>query len=269
MKRIAIHSVPRSGSTWLGEIINSNPHVKYCFQPLFSHKYKDTLNEDSSKQDIEKFFELLIESDDDFVCQNHERILGTLPNFKKSNILTHTVYKEVRYHNILKNLLEKDNELKLILLVRNPVEVMNSWVDTPKEFNPSWNIEEQIIGGDLKNVGKNENFYGLDAWIKTTRQFEMLSKVFSSRVHLVNYSTLKKDSINIVKQLFNFCNLEFSNSTSIFLEDSLNRNVSGSYSVFRGRKTKKLILDERIIELITRYVDEAGLIKYINGDDLK
>lgn len=41
MHKIAIHSVPRSGSTWLGEILNSSANVKYCFQPLFSYKFKE------------------------------------------------------------------------------------------------------------------------------------------------------------------------------------------------------------------------------------
>ena len=56
MHKIALHSVPRSGSTWLGEILNSSENVKYCFQPLFSYKFKNFLDERSSKDDINNFF---------------------------------------------------------------------------------------------------------------------------------------------------------------------------------------------------------------------
>ena len=45
MKRIAIHSAPRSGSSWLGQILNSSPKVCFRFQPLFSYAFKDYLND--------------------------------------------------------------------------------------------------------------------------------------------------------------------------------------------------------------------------------
>ncbi len=40
MNNIVIHSVLCSGSSWLGEIINSSPNVLYQFQPLFSHEFQ-------------------------------------------------------------------------------------------------------------------------------------------------------------------------------------------------------------------------------------
>ncbi|MDH5934310.1 hypothetical protein, partial [Vibrio splendidus] len=56
MHKVAIHSVPRSGSSWLGEIINSSPQVNYSFQPLFSYEFKSYLNENSSLENINNFF---------------------------------------------------------------------------------------------------------------------------------------------------------------------------------------------------------------------
>ena len=69
MQKIAIHSVPRSGSTWLGEILNSSTNVKYCFQPLFSYKFKDYLDERSPKEEIDNFFSMLSDTDDEFICR--------------------------------------------------------------------------------------------------------------------------------------------------------------------------------------------------------
>jgi hypothetical protein len=37
MYPIAIPSVPRSGSTWLGEVLNSGYTSKYWYQPIFSY----------------------------------------------------------------------------------------------------------------------------------------------------------------------------------------------------------------------------------------
>ena len=60
--------------------------------------------------------------------------------------------------------------------MRDPIEVMNSWIDAPKEFDENWDANEQLISAELKNMGRKENFYGLDAWIQTTRRFEQLAK---------------------------------------------------------------------------------------------
>lgn len=57
MKRVAIHSAPRSGSTWMGSIFDSNESVAYRLQPLFSYTHKSQLNSSSVKTDIDKFFE--------------------------------------------------------------------------------------------------------------------------------------------------------------------------------------------------------------------
>ena len=265
MQKIAIHSVPRSGSTWLGEILNSSPVVKYCFQPLFSYQFKDFLDENSSKKKIDNFFSLLNDTDDEFINQKSQRKLGILPIFKKSSVKTHIVYKEVRYHHVIENLIKKDNNVKSIFLVRNPVEVMNSWINAPKEFNTSWDIEEQLISGSLKNLERKENFYGLEAWVKSTNHFEYLSKNFEERVLLINYSTLKYDLNSTVKQIYNFCNLEFTNSTTNFLKECIKKNVNDTYSVYRGRKKLKITLSKSTIEKITQYVKDANLCHYINN----
>ena len=47
---VAIHGVPRSGTSWIGEIINSSPNVLYKFQPLFSYALKDFLTTFSKKR---------------------------------------------------------------------------------------------------------------------------------------------------------------------------------------------------------------------------
>ena len=91
-----------------------------------------------------------------------------------------------------------DKGIKLVLLVRNPVEVMSSWINAPKEFDVKWNADEQLINARLKNIGRKENFYGLDAWVQTTRLFERLAKSYSKRVILVDYSTLQSSLLQTV-----------------------------------------------------------------------
>lgn len=44
----------------------------------------------------------------------------------EKNEITHIVYKEVRYHHIIKNLLLKDSSIKIIGIIRNPLATINS-----------------------------------------------------------------------------------------------------------------------------------------------
>ena len=69
---IAIFGAPRSGTTWLGQIFNSSVNTLYRYQPLFSYEFKNRLDENSSKHDINKFHSDLINSKSNFVLTNLE-----------------------------------------------------------------------------------------------------------------------------------------------------------------------------------------------------
>ena len=73
---VAIFGVPRSGTSWLGQIMNSSPNVAYRYQPLFSYAFKDYLDEQSSAEDIQHFHEELLTTEDEFVTQKYNIIHG-------------------------------------------------------------------------------------------------------------------------------------------------------------------------------------------------
>ena len=88
MRVISIHSAPRSGSTYLNTLINAHPNIKTLYQPLFSHSFKNNLDEDSSRSDYDNFIDKLPETDNEFCLSksnlhtNEGQI--TLPKFDKS-----------------------------------------------------------------------------------------------------------------------------------------------------------------------------------------
>ena len=88
MQRIAIHSVPRSGSTWLGELFDGSYASKYCYQPLFSYALKDFIGEDSTEERIDEFFRLCAETRDS-ICQTAKRQEGILPAFGRRGAIPH------------------------------------------------------------------------------------------------------------------------------------------------------------------------------------
>lgn len=265
MQQFAIHSVPRSGSTWLGEILNSSPKVKYAFQPLFSYALKSALTPTSSPAEITAFFDRLGQIQDDFIDQTEQRQTGTIASFPKEPPFTHVGYKEVRYNHIIENLLQACDTVRPILLIRNPIEVMDSWVGAPREFDPQWDVNAELITGQSKNKGRPEEFFGLEKWIETADRFLTLSQTFPDRTLLVEYAQLKADPLHEAQRIFSFCDLEFGPQTQSFIAKSTSAVVHDTYSVFRGSRSKAVKnLTEDQVALITKEVRQAGLGRFLN-----
>lgn len=254
MKRIGIHSVPRSGSTWVGSIFDSHPNVNYKMQPLFSYAFKSALNEYSTKQEIDSFFKSLFLKQDDFLDQIIPKKKGLIPKFKKgiSEIL---VYKEVRYHHILENLLERDTEIKIVGIVRNPLSVIASWIKAPREFREDlgWEIDNEWLEAPTKNLNRKEEYNGYRKWVEVSKLFLLLKEKFPKRFYLLNYDDLLVDTKKEVKDLFRFCGMSYSDQTEKFIVDSTNKNDSDAYSVFKKKSSDnkwKSILPSHISDSI-------------------
>jgi hypothetical protein len=237
IKKIALHSAPRSGSTWLGQIFNSHPEVAYRFQPLFSYAFKDRLNECSRLPSINQFFWDLLDSQDKFLLQIDEGSLAKRKVvFEKSNNPTHVVYKEVRYHHILKNLLKQDPDIKVIGLVRNPMAVINSWQRSPREFRRDlgWDLMEEWRDANKKNLHRIEEFHGFTKWKAATKLFLRLKKEYPDNFYLITYNELLTDTVGHVSKVFAFCELDMADATMKFLADSRSQHDTDEYSVYKS-----------------------------------
>jgi hypothetical protein len=267
MNHLAIHSVPRSGSTWLGCIFNSHPNISYSYQPLFSHAFKSRLTENSSLKEINDFFTAISTSQDEDTNQTESKKLGLVPSFHKS-ASSIVAYKEVRYHNILKNLLSKDENLKVIGLVRNPLSVIYSWLYTPKEFRRdlNWVIEEEWQYAPKKNQNKSEEFNGYEKWKEVTLLFEDLKIKFKDRFYLETYKNLLKDTLTISEQLFDFIKVPLHAQTAKFIRESKSKNKDDRYSVYKIKTTDTdwKNLPEHIIKFILKDLEGSVLEKYLS-----
>jgi hypothetical protein len=252
--RIAIHGVPRSGTSWVGEIFNSSPHTIYKYQPLFSYALKGFLTPRSSPEEVERFFHLLAITADDFMDQVERRASGALPHFAKKDP-THLVYKEVRYHHVLANLLHCDRELRLVAVIRNPLAVLASWLAAPREFRRDlgWVEREEWRCAPRKNQGRPEEFYGYEKWKEAAIIFTNLAEQHPDRVRVVTYEHLLSRTVPTVRALLDFCGLPGSPQTASFLERSRTNQHPDPYSVFRttARDDKwTSVLDPEIVESV-------------------
>ncbi|MBR9859433.1 sulfotransferase domain-containing protein [bacterium] len=266
LERVAIHTVPRSGSTWLGAIFDSSPQVAYRFQPLFSYGHKDQLNTSSSREEIDEFFHDILNSRDDFVLQTENKELNKVPVFSKDNI-THLVYKEVRYHHILENLLKQDSGLKAIAMIRNPKSVIASWLKAPKEFRPDlgWSLDEWY-NAPSKNLDKPEEFNGFTKWCEASTIFLKLKMNYPDRFKLIHYSDLLNETEKSVRELFDFVNLSVTDQTLQFISNSQKRNDEDPYGIYKKKVTDdswKNELDQEIIQKIDQELVNTPLEQFL------
>lgn len=268
MQKIAIHSVPRSGSTWLGSIINSHSNVNFKYQPLFSYAFKGYLNSHSTLLEINKFFNDITVSNDDFLNQKKEVDEGHIPAFKKGKTISHICYKEVRYHHILENMLLQCSDLKLILLVRNPLAVLQSWFTSPKEFriDQGWVFEDEWLDASKKNLNRPEEFNGFNKWKEATMLFIKLMEMYPKQVVIITYNQLLKDTLNTISQLFEFTNLKLEEQTLSFINESQTVHQSNSYSIYKKRENDNSWenLPTHIIDYITCDLKDTKLEKYLH-----
>lgn len=230
-----IHGVPRSGTSWLAQIINSHPLVKLKFQPLFSYALKDCINETSSIEAIRDFYNMMWHNDSDLLLNMKDPLIhANYPVFSKTEPQEILVFKQVHHHFILKNLMIKDPDFKLIGILRNPLSVLASWKNAPREFAHGWNFELEWLDAPMKNKGMKENYFGFEKWKEFSRIVLELENVYPERVYIVDYSRLVSNTLHEVKQLFNFMKIGgLSEHTLKFIEQSTSVNHLDHNSVFK------------------------------------
>lgn len=270
MRKIAIHSVPRSGSSWLGAILDSSEDVVYKFQPLFSYAFKSAISDVSSEEEIALFFEKLFTTKDDFLDQIEKKDRGIVPTFNKTDPRI-IVYKEVRYHYILENLLEKDPNTFVIGLIRNPFSVLNSWYNAPREFRKDlgWNFEEEWRFAPQKNLNKREEYNGYEKWKEVAQLFNSLKIKFPSTFYLLRYEDLLLNTQGEVRKMFEFLDLDFGDQTKEFLSNSMQRKDNDPYSVYKVKNAKKennvkFNLPENVIKKIEYDLKGTELESYLS-----
>ena len=268
MNLLAIHGMPRSGTTWLGSIFDSSPESRYLLQPLFSLDMKGMITEKATKAEIEFFKTKLMDTRDPFATQTATERAKLKESFNK-NSPTFLCYKETRYHSVLRNLLLKDDKATALLIIRDPVEAIESWYNAPKEFNPQWSIQDEWYFARKKRMGAESEYYGLESWIETTTLFENLEQLFQNRVRILRYEHLIENPMSEMQSVFEFFNhLMFPQTIDFISRSSLSRVSTNPYSTFfKGRKSLKKYrpLPQDISNNIIHMVQKSGLEKYLKS----
>ena len=257
---VFIFGPPRSGTSWLGQIFNSSPDTFYIYQLLYFNRNKFT----PTPEFLDKNFHKLVSHSEMFKGSFIPSDPGNLQaegdtfrylNFAKAKDNSHTVLKHVRYHHLIEYFI-KEHNAKIIGLVRNPLATIDSWLRAPKEFKKGLNPLKEWYEAPTKNAYKLcYEYAGYLNWERIVRNYLKLKDMYPDNFKLVKYSDLLGEAEQNFKDMFNFCDLEFGESTTNFINNSHSK-TGGTYSVFRENKIndhkwKETLMPEIRDEIIT------------------
>lgn len=252
---IAIYGMPRSGTSFLGQVFDSSPHVSFRMEPFFSYQFKNLISKDMS----ESYFNLLLndilkENKNDFMNQEDKRKSGVYPKFSKIGINSQLVIKSTRHHHLLEKMIQCSPESKFIFIVRDPRATISSWINHPREFPQNLDPLDYWDNGSCRNKCEEE-FWGFNDWLRITKLHLALKEQYDN-VYLVKYEELVEGKLNVTKDIFKFCNLDFTEQTFNFLKESEEHNQD-PYSVFRDRSVIFSWKENLPVEIQTKIVNEV------------
>lgn len=261
-----LSGMPRSGTTWLSQILASSPDVRVKSCPLFSYEFKNKLNEESSPEQWHQLFRDVYTTNSEFLDQEHLRKKGLVPEFDdKKTYPEQLIIKSNRFHNLTPYILENCEALRFIYLVRHPCAAIHSWLTDPDEFPINTDPKLHWRTGECRKNGPGE-FWGFDDWVTVTRQALHLSKTYPERFRIFRYEELVENTNEISAQIFNFLGLSMSSVTNNFIVNSHSRHDEHKHSVFKKpvliNKWREA-LDEDIISSCLSEIEDTELEQFI------
>lgn len=233
-----ISGMPRSGTTWLSQILASSPDVRLKSCPLFSYEFKNALDESSTAEQWDRLFTELYRTNSEFLDQDHLRKHGLVPAFtEKNEHPRHLIIKSNRFHNLTPNILKLNDRVLFIHIVRHPCATIYSWLSDPREFPEQADQLTEWRTGKCRKDGPGE-FWGFDDWKQVTTQALRLSEQYPVRHKLVRYENLVKNTGQQARALFQFLQIPFEKQTRDFIELSHSRHDDHKHSVFKNPELK-------------------------------
>lgn len=266
MKKGIVFGVPRSGTSWVGAVLGSHPTMRYRFQPLHSYSFAPKISETSSKNEVDAFFAELWHSADPYV--NRQSLASQTENLETlsaGSSEAFLLFKEVHDFDAIENAIAVNPEVKLIGLVRNPIDVISSWVNAPREWNPEWDLLSEWKEAKLKNSEYEGNHFGVAQWILTTKRMCELERKMPDSCRTVTYEQTVSDPKTSFESLQKFMGLAPAEEIERAIEKTRSFSINDSYSIFRktGRRARPKPLPSPIIESVVRLVKEHDLERFL------
>ena len=261
-KNLIILSPGRGGSTFLGSLFDCNPHVMYCYEPLYSvAQQMFKVNLVRGDKEPKNYKETSIKFSDSFLdCDFSDVSNATFSAFSSSdlhrgaskalskeylpkisetslrkacNAYNYTVIKILSSRvpsktiQTFKELFQKRNRyhVKMVHLVRDPRAVVVSRIKSVK-----W-MKDHLSPGFHKNVQRI-----CDPILRNVRLGLLYPPPWlKNRFKVIRYEDLTLNTLNTTRELYSFAGFDWSASVDEWIR-ALTKNTKqrGPYSVFRN-----------------------------------
>jgi hypothetical protein len=258
--------MPRSGTSWLSQIVESCPQVRFRLSPFFSYAFKNRVNATSSRDEFESVFRGAYEATDEFMEQTRNRKAGHYPTFgERDPEPAVLVMKMTRFHDYLEQMLRLFPELKVVAIVRNPCGAINSWLRTPREFPAGAVPLDEWRTGRCRKTGPGE-FWGFDDWKEVTRLHLRLEDEHPLQFRIFRYEDLVAGGTPAAERIFAFFDLPFGEQSRRFLQESQSRHDDDTHATFKRPEVKdrwRSELEEPIREAIYAELQGTELERFL------
>lgn len=262
-----IWGAPRSGTSWLGHLVSRHPDVEYRFQPIHAYSFAPRIEANSSMLDLYRFYARLLVTRDPYLLKGLAREV----KWDKKSVLSRLfpkalVLKETHDLNSIARIVDLDSNSRLTVLVRSPTEVIESWINAPREFKPEWNVEAEWRSASKKNAEYAGNHFGIDEWIKTTQRVVNLRERLPQQVRIIRYDQLRTGTHATIREVLAHFSLPFERYTFLPSSDTSINDHIDEYSVSRQRHRtcSWRLLSRESKAAIEQLVREAGLDDFLN-----
>jgi hypothetical protein len=237
-KIIWSNGLPRSGTSWLCQILDSAPEVAFRLAPLFSWQFRGRMQPTDPVESWRTFFTEVLASVDPWLSQQERRKAGKFPVFtQKEHPAPVLVVKDVRHHEYIPHLLQLDLPFHVVHIIRDPRAAIHSWLTNPKEFPQEADPMTHWRTGAIRKINPSE-YWGFEDWKRLTLLYQDLSQRHPDKVHLIHYEELIDAPAERSRELFERLGLQWTGQTEAFLSTSTSRNSDDPFSVYKDPSVK-------------------------------
>ncbi len=262
-----IAGMPRSGTSWLAQILGSHPDTRLKLCPLFSYEFKNALDENSTLSEWTALLDAVYRTRGEYLDQEFLRKEHLVPEgLHKKEHPAVLVIKSNRFHDLLPRALELGVPMKFLFIVRDPRAAIASWLYNPLEFPSDLDPIQEWRSGRCRKTARGE-FWGFDDWVAVTHLHLRLSRQYPDRVKLIRYEDLREHPVELATAIFGWCGLPFDDQTREFIVESRSTHSDNPRSVYKNPSEvdgKRKYLPAEIHDEILQELKDSDLSVFLD-----
>lgn len=240
MNVIFVLSMPRSGSSFLGQLLSADESTVVRLSPFFSYSLGECSRSIKSREDFNSWVFNLLHTNDEFVTQSESISKGIYPTEQEKTNVKTLVIKDTRNIFDYIELFLKYSEIKIIFLDRRLDEQLSSWITSPEFKGLPIDSPNLLLANERKAL---EHFPYTEYWgVQDILYFKTLSRDLSNkyprRVLKITYDSLVQGKVSGISQIVPDLDLDLLIGRYNELTNKNNNTTSQDsdpYSVYRPR----------------------------------